>query len=46
METIALAIAVLAAALVMASGVWVAAVLLAAVTRIKPPVSPPTKHQG
>jgi hypothetical protein len=37
METVALVVAVLAAALVMASGVWVAIVLIAAVARVKPP---------
>jgi len=41
METIVLVAAIVAAALVMASGVWVVVVLLATVTRPKLPASPP-----
>jgi hypothetical protein len=40
METVVLVIAVLAAGLVMTSGVWVAVVLIAAVARVKPPAAP------
>ena len=37
MEIVVLIVAVLAAVLVMAGGVWVAIVLIAAVARVKPP---------
>ena len=37
METVMLIVAVLAAVLVMAGGVWVAVVLIAAVARVQPP---------
>ena len=37
MEIVMLIVAVLAAVLVMAAGVWVAVVLIAAVARVKPP---------
>ncbi|MCU0918321.1 MAG: hypothetical protein MUC88_27710 [Planctomycetes bacterium] len=40
METVVLVAAIVAAALVMASGIWVVAVLLATMTRVKPPTSP------
>ena len=39
MATIVLIVAILAAVLVMTSGVWVATVLIATVARMKPPVS-------
>jgi hypothetical protein len=38
MAAVILAVVILVAALVMLSGVWVATVLIAAVTRVKPPV--------
>ncbi|MCX5647388.1 MAG: hypothetical protein NTZ17_22315 [Phycisphaerae bacterium] len=37
MEIVTLMVAVLAAVLIMAGGVWVAVVLIAAVARVKPP---------
>jgi len=40
MEAIIFVVVVLAAGLVMASGIWVATVLIATVARVKPPTVP------
>jgi hypothetical protein len=46
METVVLVLAILAAVLVMACGVWVAVVLIAAVARIKPTATPAPKNRA
>jgi hypothetical protein len=46
METAVLVLAILAAALVMACGMWVAVVLIATVARVKPSATPAPKDRA